>query len=239
MFPYQEVINVQPQIKIHYLDLIKKAEQILTPERQKKIRKVASERCFAVQVVLENIYDRGNASAVMRTAEALGFTQFNMIETGEKFKNANRVTQGAEKWIDVNKWKTTSECIQKLKKDGYQVVVTHLDEKAKAISEVDFSKPTAFVLGNEKDGISSEMIELADHKVIIPMSGFVQSFNISVAGALGLYHIYQDRSRRLGKSADVSVEQAEILTAEYYARSIDSLDKQIEIWLQRNEIKRV
>ncbi len=239
MFPYREVIHVQPNKKIHHLDLIKKAEQILTSERQKKIRKVAVERCFAVQVVLENIYDRGNASAVMRTAEALGFTQFNLIETGEKFKNANRVTQGAEKWIDVNKWKTTGDCIQNLKKNGYQIVVTHLDERAKPISEIDFSKPTAFVLGNEKDGISAEMMGLADYKVIIPMSGFVQSFNISVAGALGLYHIYQDRCQRLGKCADVSVEQTEILTAEYYARSIDSLDKQIEIWLGRGEIKKV
>lgn len=239
MFPYDEVISVQPNRKIHYLDLIQKAERILTTERQKKIRKVAAERCFAVQVVLENIYDRGNASAVMRTAEALGFTQFNMIETGEKFKNANRVTQGAEKWIDVNKWKSTRDCIQSLKKKGYQIVVTHLDEKAKSISEVDFSKPTAFVLGNEKDGISPEMIDLSDHKVIIPMSGFVQSFNISVAGALGLYHIYQDRMRRLGKSADVSVEQSEILTAEYYARTIESLDKQIDVWLERNEIRKV
>ena len=95
-------------------------------------------------------------------------------------------------------------------------------EGGKPIAEVDFTKPTALVLGNEKDGASREMIEAADHRIIIPMNGFVQSFNISVAGALSLYHIYQQRLMKLGTNADLSFEEKNILKAIYYLRTLDS-----------------
>ena len=88
--------------------------------------------------------------------------------------------------------------------------------------EVDFTTPIALVLGNEKSGISEEMLEAADERVIIPMPGFVQSFNISVAGALCLYQIYQDRLQKLGRNADVTEPQIDILNAHYALRTLDS-----------------
>ncbi|MBY0452516.1 MAG: TrmH family RNA methyltransferase, partial [Bdellovibrionaceae bacterium] len=93
------------------------------------------------------------------------------------------------------------------------------------IHEIDFTTPLALVLGNEKDGVSQEMLDAADERVIIPMPGFVQSFNISVAGALSLYQIYQDRLRRLGKVSDVTPEQIEILKAQYAMRTLDSAEE--------------
>ncbi len=196
---------------------------ILTPERQQKIINVASKRCFDISVVLEGIYDRGNISAVMRTAEGLGFSNFHIIETFEKFKNANRVTQGADKWVETKKWKTTTEAIKYFKENKIRICVTSL-EAAKPLHEVDFSTPLALVLGNEKDGASKEIIEAADERVIIPMPGFVQSFNISVAGALCLYQIYQSRLHKLGKCEDVTDEQIRILKAEYALRTLDSAE---------------
>src|SRR5690606_18760270 len=100
--------------------------------------------------------------------------------------------------------------------------VTHLDAKAKPLHEFDFSGRCALVLGNEKDGVSQEMIAAADECIIIPMSGFVQSFNISVAGALSLYHISQDRLKRKGTNASLSEAEQGILSALYYMRTQDS-----------------
>lgn len=206
---------------------------ILTPERKTKIDQIVRGRDFGVAVVLENIYDRGNASAVMRSAEAMGYTQIHMIELGERFKNANRVTQGAEKWTEVTKWKSTKACIEKLKSQGYQICVTHLDPTAKPIAEIDFSKPTAIVLGNEKEGITPEMAALSDHRVIIPMSGFVQSYNISVAGALSLYQIQQSRLKHFGPGPYLTEAEQEILRAHYYIRSLDSAKDIIRETLRR------
>lgn len=194
---------------------------LLTPERRQKIDRVIQERCQSVAVVLEGIYDRGNVSAVMRTAEAFGFVNFHVIETQEKFKEANRVTQGADKWVEVQKWSQTTDCVRALKSRGFKICVTSL-EASRPMSEVDWTVPTAFVLGNEKHGVSPEMLEMADERIIIPMTGFVQSFNISVAGALGLYHIFLERQKKHGRVGDLSPAELEVLRAHYYLRTQDS-----------------
>lgn len=205
-------------------DVLTHVWPLLTNSRQEKIKSVVSQRCFDIAVVMEGIYDRGNISAVMRTAEGLGFSNIKIIETQEKFKESNRVTQGADKWVEVEKFKSTTEAIKKIKAEGYQLVVTALTEKAKPIHEVDFSRPTALVLGNEKSGASEEVIQSADHCVIVPMPGFVQSFNISVAGALCLYHIREDRIRRRGQCEDLTEIQKNILQAKYALRTLDSAE---------------
>ena len=205
----------------------------LTPERQERIRRTVEGRTCDVVPVLENIYDRGNISAVLRSAEAMGFQCAHIVELSEKFKSANRVTQGADKWLDVRRWRSTIECTRELKRLGYRILATHLDERAKPIGAIDFSHPSAIVFGNEKDGISREMIEEADETVIIPMQGFVQSFNISVAAAIALYHVYLERSRRFGKIGNLSDEERRILRADFSLRSSDNPDRLIAELLER------
>lgn len=221
IFPLATDISVSADLKVDHKLVWELIGPMLTSERQTKIAKVAAKRNFGNAVVMEGIYDRGNISAVMRSAEAFGFANIHVIETGEKFKESNRVTQGADKWLEVQKWKTTQEAVHELKRKGHRIVVTTL-EASRPIHEVDFSQPTALVLGNEKDGASREMIEMADERIIIPMLGFVQSFNISVAAAIGLYHIYQDRMQKLGRCEDVTTQQIEILKAHYAIRTQDS-----------------
>jgi tRNA (guanosine-2'-O-)-methyltransferase len=222
MFPFSQTLHLKPGLEVPYQAVLEHVWPLLTAERRQKIERVVQGRCFSNVVVLENIYDRGNISAVMRSAEALGFSQVHLVELGEKFKESQRTTAGADKWIEMKKWKSTKDCILKLKSEGKQIVVTHLDSTSKPISQIDFSKPSALVLGNEKDGVSQEMIEAADHRVIIPMEGFVQSYNISVAGALCFYQMYLSRQAHLGKSGDLSEEQKEILKAVYATRTLDS-----------------
>ena len=223
MFSLKNPIEYKPGHFCDVSEIETKVWPLLTPERQTKIERVASQRCFDISVVLESIYDRGNISAVMRTAEGLGFADFHIIETAEKFKNANRVTQGADKWVESRKWKSTTEAIKYFKDNKIRICVTSL-EAAKPLHEVDFSTPLALVLGNEKDGASKEIIEAADERVIIPMPGFVQSFNISVAGALCLYQISQSRLKQRGTNVDVTTEQIRILKAQYALRTLDSAD---------------
>ena len=165
-----------------------------------------------------------------------GFGNFHVIETQEKFKESARVTQGADKWVEVHKWKSTTDCVRSLKSNGYKIFVTHLDANAKPLHEIDFSGKCALVLGNEKDGVSKEMIEAADQTVIIPMSGFVQSFNISVAGALALYHISQDRLKKHGSNASLTEQEQAILRAHYYMRTQDSSYQYLEELFSRGAL---
>lgn len=237
MFPYGPELEINANLKVHYQLVLEKIGPLLTDERRQKIERVVSLRNFDTAVVLESIYDRGNVSAVMRSAEGLGFGNFHVIETQEKFKESARVTQGADKWVEVKKWKKTADCVRALKEQGYKICVTHLDEKSKPLHEVDFSGKTALVLGNEKDGVSPEMIEAADERIIIPMTGFVQSFNISVAGALSLYHISQDRLKKLGSNASLTQEEQGILQAYYYMRTQDSAAQYLEEMFSRGTLK--
>ncbi|MBC7420339.1 MAG: RNA methyltransferase [Bdellovibrio sp.] len=224
MFPLTHKISLfDGKLAVTAEDVLTHVFPLLTEERQRKIINVVKERCFDISVVLESIYDRGNTSAVMRTAEGLGFANFHIIETFEKFKEANRVTQGADKWVEAKKWKSTKEAIEHFKKNKIRICVTSL-EASKPLHEIDFSTPLALVLGNEKDGVSKEMLEAADERVIIPMPGFVQSFNISIAGALCLYHIASDRRQKQGSNADVTEEQQSILKATYAMRTMDSAE---------------
>lgn len=235
MFPHSDRIPVDANLSVHYGLVLQHIGPLLTAERRQKIDRVVAGRNFETAVVLEGIYDRGNISAVMRTAEGLGYANFHVVETQEKFKEANRVTQGADKWVEVQKWKQSKDCIKALKDQGYRICVTTL-EASKPLSEIDFSGKTALVLGNERDGVSREMIDAADERMIIPMPGFVQSFNISVAGALCLYHIMLDRIRRRGTNADLTAEEQDILKALYYMRTQDSAQDYLREMFSRGSL---
>ena len=194
----------------------------ITDERAARIEQVLSGRTFGIATVVEGLVNLGNVSAVMRSAEALGCQRFHVITGGSTFKNSARTSLGAEKWLDVYRWHAPAECADYLREEGYRIVVTHVDEKSVPIDVVDFSTRTALVFGNERDGVSGEMLELADERIVIPMAGFVESFNISVAAAVTLYHALRDRQARRGRTGDLtSVELCE-LRAATYLRSVRS-----------------
>jgi tRNA (guanosine-2'-O-)-methyltransferase len=203
----------------------------ITHERWKRIQTVVNNRTLKLVPVLEDIYDRGNTSAVMRSAEAFGCQWFHVIELQEKFKVANRVSQGADKWLTVDRWGSTRQCLQALKKQGYQVLCTTLDARAKPLSDYEFATPTALVFGNEKCGVSDEAVQNSDGSVFVPMEGFVQSFNISVAAALSFYHIVNWRKNHLGYHGDLSAEDRLALQAEYCWKTLDSAESLVRLGL--------
>lgn len=148
---------LQNQIRVGNKDvsidaIIERLSPFLTEHRKETLLDVISKRSFQMVTVLENIYDRGNVSAVMRSADAFGFMQLHLVDQpGTKFKAANRVSKGTEKWLDVHLHSSPKQAVSELKSKGYQIYATDLDT-TNTIDSIDFSKPTAIVLGNEKDG---------------------------------------------------------------------------------------
>lgn len=227
-FPFQEKIEVEKGYSVPHELVWKHLGPILTSERRDRIETVVKNRMFSIVPVLEDLYDRGNVSAVLRSAEAFGLGQVEVIQKGEKFKESARTTAGADKWVEVRQWKSTSDCVKTLKSKGFQIVATHLSPKARPITEIDFTKPTALVFGNEKEGISPEMISQADHLMIVPMYGFVQSFNISVAASLCFFQACLERRKFLKVDGDATLQEQNILKAVYAARTLDSAADQLK-----------
>ena len=205
--------------------LMSKLSTFLVEERIQRIKSVVDSRTYTVLPIVENLYDMGNLSAVLRSADAFGFGAVHSIFSDLNYKQSARTSAGAEKWMDARVWKPTEgesatrHCLRSIKEAGYRVVVTHLRKGASSITDIDWSHPTAFVLGNEKTGVTDEAVELADDCAIIPMCGFVESFNISVAASLIMYQAQQHRIQKLGSSGDLSEDQKKILTAALMLRS--------------------
>jgi len=223
--PHPDPIHVQGDV-YSAEEVIALVGTQLTPERRARIDAVIAGRTYTVTPVLEGLYDRGNASAVLRSAEALGYQAVHLIETNTAFKKANRVTQGAEKWLDIYRWPSTAACVQHLREQGYRIFATAMED-AVPLGDISFHEPAAIVFGNEMRGVTQELLEAADARVMVPMTGFTRSFNISVAAALSLYHIQQDRIRRTGVHGDLTDAERRSLTAQYYLRSVRDSDNML------------
>src|SRR5690606_2194830 len=121
------------------------------------------------------------------------------------FKVANRVTQGAERWLLIEEWERPEDCVRHLREQGYLIAVTSLESDI-SLESLDFRKPTVIAFGNERDGVSKELQELADIKFKIPMRGFTQSFNISVAAALCLQKVCEQRAKQMKTEDEKKIE---------------------------------
>ncbi|CAL8463906.1 g3441 [Coccomyxa elongata] len=186
-------------------------------ERLDRIKQVAGDRCHSILPVVEGLIDRGNVGALCRSADALGFGSVHCIDTSpEKVKSArgNRTSKGSEKWLDVQRTWGTRDCVDYLRACGYRILVTQLTPDSVPIQAVDWTQPTAFILGNEVEGASDLAVKMADQAVTVPMAhSFTESFNVSVAAALILNEARQQRIIKLGSCGDLSPEEIQTLTA--------------------------
>jgi tRNA (guanosine-2'-O-)-methyltransferase len=167
--------------------------EFVLPARLKRMEDVLEKRTRHLTLVLEDIYQPQNASAVIRTCECFGVQDLHVIENKNHFDLNPDVVVGSDKWIDVmhyrHKKNNTEWCINKLKRDGYSVLCTSPHQDDISIEELDINKKTALVFGTELHGISETAIKMADGFVKIPMHGFTESFNISVSAALSVYSV--------------------------------------------------
>lgn len=200
----------------------------LTPTRRQRICGVAARRSFAVATVLEDVHDDGNVAAVLRTCEAVGFPAVHVIRAapGEAAsalapRPPNRVTQGAERWLELAWWDRRDPWIDRLRAAGYRVLATRAGG-GRSIEQVDFTQPAAVVFGNEHAGVTDATAAAADGWFSIPMAGFTRSFNVSVAVAMVLQHARSARAAALGAAGGLTAGQRLILAARYAVRSLPS-----------------
>lgn len=173
--------------------LIEKFGEFLSEDRKQFIENTLHNRTEYIRVVLEDIADPHNTNAIIRTGEGLGIQHYHVIEKQNAFKIGRGVSRGATKWVDIHQHLETENpaklVLGELKKKGYKIVVSSPDRNATPIQQLNVNQPIALVLGNEQDGVSTEAIEMADEFINIPMYGFTESFNVSVAAAVCLFNL--------------------------------------------------
>jgi tRNA (guanosine-2'-O-)-methyltransferase len=193
----------------------------LLPERRARIDEVVDHRTRTLTVVMEAVADAQNVNAVLRTAEAFGIQELHVVEGPMKAYDRNKkISQNADKWLEVVRWKTTQECLAHLKSRGFRVYATHLGEGSKDLSALSFATPVALVFGNEHRGVSEAGLAAADERYAIPMRGFTRSFNVSVAAAVSLFRAVERRQAERGRHGDLGPEEAEALRQRFYAKSV-------------------
>jgi tRNA (guanosine-2'-O-)-methyltransferase len=166
-----------------------------TKRRQDRIEEVIDRRQPDLMVILENVHDPHNVSAVLRSCDAAGVLKIALIYTVESTPTAfARTTSGsAAKWVEIRSFASVDACYSALKVEGFTIYATALNESSRDLFGVDFTEPAAIAFGNEMRGLSQEAIERADATIEIPMVGMVRSLNISVACAVTLYEAFRQR----------------------------------------------
>ncbi len=161
----------------------------VSDHKKQKMEQVLDWRTRHVTVVLEDMFQPHNASAVLRSCDILGVQDLHVVESRNPFVLMSGVAMGASKWLDMHRYKDIRNCIHKLKQDGYRIVATVPGDSATPLPDLDISKKLALFFGSEYSGLSQAMIDEADERLVIPMFGFTESFNVSVSVAICLQNI--------------------------------------------------
>jgi tRNA (guanosine-2'-O-)-methyltransferase len=169
--------------------LIEYLSEFITLERKMLLETVLEDRSNFLTIVLEDIFQAQNASAVLRTADCLGLQSVHVIEHRNKYKVNPDVALGANKWLNLNYYKDTHSCISTLKNQGYLIAATALHEQSICLTEFNPNQKTALVFGTEMSGVSDDVKAEADVFIKIPMYGFTESYNISVAAGISMFHL--------------------------------------------------
>ena len=176
-------------------ELLTYLEHFITEERKERFLQVISARTNHFTVAMEDVFQMHNTSAVVRTCEVFGVQQAHSIEGRFGKRLDVKIAMGAQKWVDVFRYNDTQSCIDALRAQGYQIVATTPHKDAYFLNDFDISKKSAFFFGTEKEGLSQQVLSQADTYLKIPMVGFTESLNISVAVAIVLQQL-TDKLRR-------------------------------------------
>ena len=184
----------------------------MTPERREKLLSVLSKRQNDITIVLENVFDPHNISAVMRTCDAVAVQDIYVLNTKipRHKKWGAKSSSSAAKWLTIHEYENAEECFSSLRKSYSTILTTHLSSDAVSLHAIDFTKSIALVFGNEHEGVSEDIRKLADGNFVIPQVGIIRSLNISVACAVTLYEAFRQKNNaghyNQGKLDDVRVK---------------------------------
>ncbi len=202
-------------------------EGFVSERRRGRLQDVLRERTNHMQLVLEDVYQTHNFSAVLRSADIFGIQTTNFIENRNKYKISEDVSMGSTQWLTLNRYQNnennTKTCLSDLKEKGYKIVATSLHKNSVSLDELNISKPFALVFGTELTGITKDVEDEADEFVKLPMYGFTESFNISVCAALCMYHL-SSRIRKELPNYGLNTEEKETVYIEWLKASIRKHD---------------
>ncbi len=217
--------------------LLEYFEGYLTDKRKQTFKDVLSQRTRHFTVVLEDIYQAHNASAVVRTCDIFGVQDIHAIENKYTNKVSRHVAKGSQKWLNIKRYRedgdNTTACLNHLKKEGYQIIGTTPHNNSCMLQEFDITKKSAFVFGEEAEGISDIVKDNADGFLKIPMVGFTESLNISVAAAI----ILQDVTTKLRESTinwQLTDQEKKVLYFDWVKKTIKNVDKIEEYYFNNN-----
>ena len=187
----------------------------ILPRRFERIKNVLNCRMKNLTVLVEAVNKPHNLSAILRTCDAAGVFEANFISEKDKVKTFNSTAQGSQKWVKLNNHETIISAVSELKKNGFKLYGTTLNERSTDYRNFDYSENTCFVLGAEKWGLSDQLISKVDESIFIPMSGMVQSLNVSVAASILLFEAIRQR-----ESKSLLPLKGEGLSAEEYEKTL-------------------
>ncbi|WP_230353130.1 tRNA (guanosine(18)-2'-O)-methyltransferase TrmH [Lelliottia sp. WAP21] len=165
----------------------------MNAQRYARICEMLARRQPDLTVCMEQVHKPHNVSAIVRTADAVGVHEVHAVWPGNRMRTMASSAAGSNSWVTVTTHSTIGDAVSQLKARGMQILATHLSDDAVDFREIDYTRPTCILMGQEKTGITQEALDLADRDIIIPMTGMVQSLNVSVASALILYEAQRQR----------------------------------------------
>lgn len=212
---------------------------MINEKRLQRIDDILTRKQPTLQVMLDNVHSSQNLSAIIRSSDAVGVLDiYYSTKENETLRIHKTITQGAHRWTHRYRMDDTDKAafLKEKKSQGFQVVVTHLEERAVSFREIDYTKPTLLVMGNEKEGVSPEVIAEADEVIIIPMQGMVQSLNVSVATALILYEAQRQRENAdMYDTPQINSEKREVIKAAWIYRDTIARRSKGEVALEFRE----
>ncbi len=171
------------------LELLKYLETFVTPERRQRFIDILELRTRYITVAVEDVFQMHNSSAVIRSCEVFGIQDSHLIEARFGKRLDKNIALGAQQWVDTYSYADSTECIQKLREKGYRIVATTPHGESCLLDDYEIKSPIALFFGTEKEGLSKTVLDEADEAIKIPMVGFTESLNISVAAAIILQNL--------------------------------------------------
>ena len=165
----------------------------MTPERYTKIKQVLNTRQTDLTVIMDNVHKPHNFNAIIRTCDAVGIADVQYVPVKKGYRLLNYYAKGSQKWVQAHKHNDFPTVAHEFQTKGYQLLAAHFSDTAIDYREVDYTKPTAIVLGTELDGISEQTASIVDKHIVVPMQGMVASLNVSVASAVILFEAQKQR----------------------------------------------
>ena len=207
------IVQGPPQLDHDPQIVIDALSELVTPKRLERIEQIVAKRVGSVSLVLDGVHDPHNISAMLRSADAFGVQNVFAVREREDFVASKGVSKGAHRWLDIHTFSKPEDCLHEVRKRGFQIFAAMMDATLH-LDDLRNKKKVALVFGNEHRGVSPTMRENIDGVFAIPMRGFVESLNVSVAAAISL------QTLTASSSSTLPLEHQKTLKARYLMNSV-------------------